>query len=402
MSLHRHDMLTIRVTNKHMKKNRPRLSKTKVIIFGLSSLLLVAGTTLSWLSSAGKNGLAAAAQCTSIADCQQQINNNNNAVAQLQNQATSYQDAISHLQAAINQMQGQIDNNMAQQADLQGQIDKAQAELEQQKRVLGDDIKAMYVDGQPTTIEMLASSNNLSDFVDKEEYRTAVQSKIQDTLTKVSELQNQLKDQKSKLDGLLQQYKTQQSQLAADRSQQDQMLAYNQSQQASYNTQTAANQQKLQQLIAAQRNANLDTSASYYFIRFPGAVAPHNPGTNDYPYAGSGFGMSTAPGCVDNDGPDQWGYCTRQCVSYAAWAVQRSGRTAPRYYGNARDWVAAARRDGIHIYTSDPQPGDVAISTAGTWGHAMYVEAVNGSQIFVSQYNQALTGEYSTQWRTWE
>ena len=112
--------------------------------------------------------------------------------------------------------------------------------------------------------------------------------------------------------------------------------------------------------------------------------------------------MSTAPGCVDNDGPDKWGYCMRQCVSYAAWAVERSGRTAPRYYGNAKDWVSAARNDGIPVYTSNPQPGDVAISTAGTWGHAMYVEQVSGNQIYVSQYNQQLNGQYSTQWRTWQ
>ena len=111
--------------------------------------------------------------------------------------------------------------------------------------------------------------------------------------------------------------------------------------------------------------------------------------------------MSTAPGCVDNDGPDRWGYCTRQCVSYAAWAVERSGRNAPMYYGNAKDWVWAAQRDGVPVYTSNPQPGDVAISTAGTWGHAMYVESVSGSQIYISQYNAQLQGEYTTQWRNW-
>jgi surface antigen len=56
----------------------------------------------------------------------------------------------------------------------------------------------------------------------------------------------------------------------------------------------------------------------------------------------------------------------------------------------------------VPVYTSNPKPGDVAISTAGTWGHAMYVEDVSGNQIYVSQYNQQLTGRYSTQWRTWQ
>jgi surface antigen len=258
----------------------------------------------------------------------------------------------------------------------------------------------MYVDGQPTTIEMLASSNNLSEFFDKEAYRVDVQTKIQSTLLKIADLQKQLKSQKDQVDQLLAEQASQRAQLDGARAQQAGMLTYNQGQQSNYNAQTASNQARLQQLIEEQRRANGNT-ASYYFLRFPGTVASHDTSVNDYPYAGAGFGMSTAPGCVDNDGPDQWGYCTRQCVSYAAWAVERSGRAAPRYYGNAKDWVNAARNSGVGVYTANPKPGDVAISTAGTWGHAMYVEQVNGNQILVSQYNQQLTGQYSTQWRTW-
>ncbi len=109
--------------------------------------------------------------------------------------------------------------------------------------------------------------------------------------------------------------------------------------------------------------------------------------------------MRLGPGCVDGDGPDRWGYCTRQCVSYAAWAVERSGRNAPRYYGDAKNWADAGSRYRV----SSPQPGDVAISTSGTWGHAMYVEAVgekNGqAAIYISQYNAGLQGEYSEEWK---
>jgi surface antigen len=175
------------------------------------------------------------------------------------------------------------------------------------------------------------------------------------------------------------------------------MLAYNQSQQSAYNKKTKANQARIDYLIAQQRLANDDVSDGYYFLRFPGPVQEFDP--SDYPYANAGFSMSTAPGCNDNDGPDEWGYCTRQCVSYAAWAVKASGRTPPKGYGSAKYWVNAARIRGIPVHT-DPQPGDVAISTGGTWGHAMYVEQVSGNKIYVSQYNQQVTGRYSTQWRT--
>lgn len=316
---------------------------------------------------------------------------NANAVADLKNQAVSYQDAIARLQNQIGTLQGAIDNNVAKQTAVQTEIDTNQKELDRQRSVLGENIKVMYVDGQPTTIEMLASSKNLSDFVDKQEYRTTVQSKIQDTLKKIAELQNKLKEQKVQIEALLKEQREQQNQLASARAEQANMLAYNQDQQSSFNQKTKDNQAKITSLVAEQLRANMGAG---------GSALSHDPSNGYYPYANAGFSMSTAPGCVDNDGPDRWGYCTRQCVSYAAWAVERSGRSAPRYYGNAKDWVWAAQRDGVPVYTSNPQPGDVAISTAGTWGHAMYVESVSGGQIYISQYNAQLDGQYTTQWRS--
>lgn len=327
---------------------------------------------------------------------------NQSAVNQLQGQAVSYQDAINHLNAQIVLLQGQIDNNIATQNRLQQEIIAKQAELDRQKKALGEDIKSMYVNGSMTTVEMLATSKDLSHFVDAETYRGAVQSSIQKALVQIATIQTQLKSQKDQLVVQQQQQQQQQSQLASARAEQNSLLSMNQQQQASYNAQTQANQSRINSLIAQQLRANQSTApGGYYFIRFPGAVRTHDVSSDDYPYANGGFGMSTSPGCVDNDGPDRWGYCTRQCVSYAAWAVERSGRTAPNYYGNAKDWIYAARNNGIPVYTSNPQPGDVAISTAGTWGHAMYVEQVDGNSIFVSQYNQQLTGHYSTQWRQW-
>jgi len=393
-------MFKVQIGNKKMNKNT---RKQRHILHKLAAMFIL---LIGAVATVGMSTVPRVATADSISDqinaLEQQNATNQNAVAQLQNEASSYQDAINRLQSQINLLQGQIDNNAAKQADLQNKIQANQDELTRQRSVLADNIHVMYVEGQTSTIEMLATSKSLSDFVDKEEYRTTIQNKIQDTLKRINDIQNTLKTQKTQIDALVTEEQSQRAQLDGSRAQQASMLAYNQSQQATYNASTRNNQAKIDSLIAQQRRANDSITSGYYFIRFPGAIASHDYNVNDYPYANGGFGMSTAPGCVDNDGPDRWGYCDRQCVSYAAWAVERSGRTAPRFYGNAKEWVSAARSDGIPVYTSNPQPGDIAISTAGTWGHAMYVEKVSGNQIFVSQYNQQLTGAYSTQWRTWE
>ncbi len=319
-------------------------------------------------------------------------------VAALENQAVGYEDAIEKLAAKIAALQGKIDENTRQQERLKREIAEAEKELQKQKDLLGVNIRTMYLEGDISTLEMLASSKNLSDFVDKEQYRNSVQDKIKVTLEKIQALRLKLKSQKDAVDLLLNEQVAQQSQLNSSRQKQNSMLAYNQAQRNEFNRKTEKNQQRIEELIAAQRRANFSPDGGYYFLRFPGSAREFNPA--NYPYANAGFGMSPGPGCVDNDGPDRWGYCTRQCVSFAAWAVEASGREAPMYYGNARDWVSAAYARGIPVYRT-PRPGDVAISTSGYWGHAMYVQSVSGDNFYSLEYNGGLNGLPSHQTRTW-
>lgn len=336
---------------------------------------------------------------------QQENSSNRNAVSSLLQIATGYQDAIDQLQAQINQLQGQINQNEADRVALEQQIAELQQELIRQKAVLGENIKAMYVGDTMTTIEMLATSKDLSDFVDKSAYRNAIQRKVQDTLERITTLQNELGAKKTQIEVLLASLKEQRYTVNNAKAEQANLLAMNQQQQAEFNAKTKANQNVINDLnrkIAAQRAANnggVVPDGGVYFIRVPGEAHGFDP--DAYPFKDAGFSMQIAP-CSFYDGwpdsPDGYGYCTRQCVSYAAWAVGASGRTIPRFWGNAKDWVRNAPASWIY---REPQAGDLAITTAGTWGHAMYVEQVDGNRIMVSQYNQQLTGQFSYQWRVW-
>lgn len=96
---------------------------------------------------------------------------------------------------------------------------------------------------------------------------------------------------------------------------------------------------------------------------------------------------------------DQWGMYNRECVSYVAWKVFQTFGDMPYWggVGNANQWVNDARRAGIPT-GSAPRVHAVAVSTSGYYGHAMWVEAVNGNMIYVSQYNYDLSGHYSEMW----
>lgn len=96
---------------------------------------------------------------------------------------------------------------------------------------------------------------------------------------------------------------------------------------------------------------------------------------------------------------DSWGMYNRECVSYAAWKVHQTYDSMPYWggVGNANQWVGNAKAAGIPTgYT--PKVGSVAILMNGYYGHAMWVEAVSGDMIYVSQYNYDLHGHYSEMW----
>jgi peptidoglycan DL-endopeptidase CwlO len=298
----------------------------------------------------------------------------------LQAQAASYQDAINQLQGQINGLQASIDANKAQQASLQQQIDQAQAQIDQEKAYLASDVKAMYVDGTPTTLEVLANSKDLSDFVDKQEYRTTVQNKLQDTMTKIAELQKELQTKKTQVDQLLTEQQDQQNQLAGARSQQAALLGYNQSQQAAYNAQISANSKQIASLRAAQAAANKSIGRD---------VVAGDPGHGGYPAYLDNAGQDTLI--------DPWGMYNRECVSYTAWKVKQTYGYMPYWggRGNANQWPGDARAAGIPT-GSTPQANTVAIWNVGAYGHAMWVEAVNSDGgIYVSQYNYDYNGHYS-------
>jgi surface antigen len=390
---------TFTYNKKHQKFNKMNKKQSVINFFGrplkVSARVTVA-LALSVLITAGtlQSVVNADSFDEQIQALQSENATNRGNVEALQSQANSYQDAISRLQTQISAILAQIAANQAEQAKLQAEIVAKQAEIDMQRGLLGDSIKAMYVDGQISTIEMLATSNNLSDFIDKEEYRNAVQQNIQEAMVRIAKLQNELKLKKTQVDQLLDSQRAQEAQLAADRQAQSDMLAYTEGQKAEYNSKIASNSSRIAELRRQQIIAN-----SRYNIGVAGT------GVN----CGGGYPAKWCEIPLDAV-IDAWGMYNRECVSYTAFKVHqdflagRNSRDMPYWggIGNANEWDDNARGAGIPV-DYNPTPGSIAISNSGFYGHAMYVEqvgTVNGQQaIYVSQYNANWDGRYSEGWR---
>lgn len=299
------------------------------------------------------------------------------AQGQLGAEAAGLSDTIAKLQDQISVLQSRINDNETKMADLKGQIAAAEAELARQRDLLGQTIRAMYLEGEITTVEMLATSKDLSDYFDKQQYRESVNSKIKTTLDKITKLKLDLNTQKETVEKLLAEQKGLQSQLASQRAENSRLLSLNQAQQGELDSQIKANSSKVAELRRQQAAEN---------ARHGSGVIAGDPSKGGYPAK-----WANAP---QDSVLDSWGMFNRECVSYTAWRVASSGRDMPYWggRGNANQWP-----DNTSNKSKTPHVGDVAIAYWGPYGHAMYVEAINGGRIYVSQYNY-VHGEYSEMW----
>ena len=150
------------IKNKNMvKKIRTNLPRFYSVIISLSFL----GTILA-------PGAVFADQLTQqIQSLQAQNGQVQQNISSLQTQASTYQQALSNLQAQISAIQAQIAQTQAQISAIQAKIAANQALLTQEKATLANILQSMYVDGHMTTLESLATSQNMSDFVTKIEYQ---------------------------------------------------------------------------------------------------------------------------------------------------------------------------------------------------------------------------------------
>lgn len=307
-------------------------------------------------------------------------------------EANSISDVIKGLQGEINAAQSKINENQSKMEDLQNQIKVAEIELDKQRDLLGQTIRAIYVEGDISTVEMLATSKDLSDFFDKQQYRESVNSKIKSTLERITLLKQDLNTQKNSVAKLIDEQKKLQAHLAVKKSENDRILAMNQSEQSKLDSEMKQNSGRIAELRKKQAEEN-----ARLFSRSGGVKSV--PDSSGYPWANYRSGSWTHAGsCYYGDDIDRWGMCYRQCVSYAAWKVYKDGKYMPNWggVGNANQWPANARREGIPVNNS-PAPGAIAVSMRGNWGHVMYVESVNSNgSINISQYNVGLRGEYST------
>lgn len=315
------------------------------------------------------------------------IDQNQKKIAELKSQGDTLANKLESARLETANLQAKIDANEAKNAQLKAQITEAEAKITENKRILANSIRKLYIDGDISSLEILASSKSLSDYVDKQEYRDRVKNKIATLTSQVEELKVQMEKQQVEVENLIRDQVGMRVDLQSKQDELDKLLSDTRGQEDAYQRQVAADNSEVNRLRQEQAAANASR------------LSPRNGGISYVPSSGiTNGGYPTLWANAPQDSmADSWGMYNRECVSYTAFKVYQSGRYMPYWggRGNANRWPANARAAGIPVDGS-PRAGDVAISMSGYYGHAMYVERVNGDgTIRVSQYNYGIRGEYS-------
>lgn len=322
-------------------------------------------------------------------------------IAALNAQANTLANAVAELQAQAAVLQNQINISQAKYDKLVIQIKETELKIAQSKYALGQTLADMYVDDSITPIEMLASSSNISEFLDKQEYRNSIKDSLSSTIAEVKKLKESLEKDKADVEKVLADQKTQRDELARRQSEQSSLLSETRGQESAYQSMIGANQAKIAEARATQAliNARINSSG--------GAVLVDSGLLTSYPWNSSNCWMTSyfSNGGADGNGGDGHGYGCRQCVSYVAWRIAKEKGIYYNSWGSAWDFSSKLINSGG--YASGPaKPGSVAAMNPytagnGVHGHVAWVEAVDGNKVLVSQYNYnygAGYGMYSKMW----
>jgi surface antigen len=286
-------------------------------------------------------------------------------------------------------IQSQIALSQAKYDKLQEQIAQTEKQISDNRVALGDTLADLYVDNTISPLEMLASSKNIGDYVDKQTYRSSVQQKLTETIGKIKSLKASLEQQKVDVQRTLADQTNSRNALAAKESERGSILAKTQGQESAYQNLAADREAKKLEVQKQQQTA---IEAAIAAAGGGHGTAIILPGTTSYPWNSSNCYVDAnawSYGGVDGNGTDGLGYGCRQCVSYVAWRVYKETGYAPVNWGNAYDWPSSARAAGYQTSSVPREHAAGVIMSGGEPGHIVWVESVNvaGGTMIVSQYN---------------
>lgn len=367
----------------------------KVSFAARTCILAVAILTLSVASFTTTRPVLADQYDDQIAALEKEISQYNSQAKKYNSKAKTLEGELARLTNERDKLQAQINKNQLKYDQLIAKIAQAEKDIQNNRQALGTILSDYYIEGDTSTLELLASSDNIADFVDKQAYRESIQKSLSSTVKKIESLKKQLVNDKNAQKRVLSDLGNQKKALQKKEAEKQSLINETRGRESAFRQLTKKQSKQIDALRAQQIKENQQASGGI------GSVVSRGNCGGGYPSLANGANGNYGCSLPLDGGVDPWGMYNRECVSYTAFKVAQSGRNMPNWGNtgpaNAIDWLSRASQDGIS-YDSNPRVGDVAILPVGFYGHAMYVEKVSGNQVYISEFNLNWDGKYTERW----
>ena len=316
-----------------------------------------------------------------IKELEKQVNDFRAKATEFASQAETLSNAVAQLQAQQDTIQAEIDLNNAKLDKLNAEITDNETKMKKQSEALAKSIAAAYIAGEPSSLEVLANSSTLSDYVNNRSQQEALQAQLNSLTDQINKIKKELQIQRSDVESILAEQTLRRDQIATSKKKQQDLLAQTQGQEAKYQAMIGDRQKEIDDLRAqwAILQAAMSNSKNLQIV---GTIP------DGYPWNESNCPMSGmfSTGGANGNGGDGRGYGCRQCTSYAAWRMAKETGLYPSW-GNANQFPAYATSAGYTV-SSVARGRSLGVIMSGTYGHVVYVESVDpGGTLTVSQYN---------------
>ena len=357
------------------------------IMTGLAMLMVL---PLLAATSQGVGAVSLAVIQQQIAKLEKRISGHRGTLYDIRDRRDTLENRIAIYNAQIADIDAKLELTDLKIKSLEKKIIIKGRELDEQKALLAENLRSLYKSGELSTLEILASSDSYSDYINQQEYLERIKVGIQESADKVEALKEELEDQRDQQKILRNEQANQRREVAAQKAEKDALLAQTAGEESRYQSIVSRDKKSLEAAYS-ELNAELArraiSSGNTYF------------GTGSYPFATACMNPYPAPWgeskCWYFPYVDAGGYPYRQCTSYVYWRRGNLGNAVPGYWGNASSWPSSAASAGYKVdYT--PTKGAIGVIPGG-FGHVFVVEnVINGSQVTASQYNDP--GQNGGQW----
>lgn len=320
-------------------------------------------------------------------------------ISELNKQSATLSNSIAELSSQASYLQNQINISQIKYDKITNQINQTEKDIKNNSDALGNTLADLYIDDNISDIELVASSRNISEYLDKQELRDSIKESLAAKISTIKKLKTQLEYDKIEIEKILNDQKIQKDELSKRQYDQALLLRQTQGKETVYQSLISNNQTKIAE--ARQLQAIMNSRSQ----KTGGLMLVDSGLLSDYPWNSSNCPMDgyISTGGADGNGTDGRGYGCRQCVSYVAWRIAKE---TGRYYswpgrGDARYFTG--NLSGVGYKVGEPKKGSVAVLESGQYGHVAWVEEVSSdkSRVLVSQYNYnygAGSGMYSKMW----